>query len=74
MEEPEHCDYVEAGDADQKVLGRYDYIGVDSWARKLVSKHFYGGQPVGEKEIQAAFDRFGRWRALAYWSYRWDEM
>ncbi len=56
------------------LLGRYDYIGVDSWARKLVSKHFYGGQPVGEKEIQAAFDRFGRWRALAYWFYRWDEM
>jgi len=56
------------------LLGRYDYIGVDSWARKLVSRHFYGGQPVGEKEIQAAFDGFGRWRALAYWFYRWDEM
>lgn len=56
------------------LLGRYDYIGVDSWARKLVSKQFYGGQPVGEKEIQGAFDRFGRWRALAYWFYRYDEM
>jgi 3-methyladenine DNA glycosylase/8-oxoguanine DNA glycosylase len=56
------------------LLGRYDYIAVDSWARKLVSKHFYGGEPVGEKEIQAAFDGFGRWRALAYWFYRWDEM
>ncbi len=56
------------------LLGRYDYIGVDSWARKLVSKQFYGGRPVGEKEIQAAFDRFGRWRALAYWFYRYDEM
>jgi 3-methyladenine DNA glycosylase/8-oxoguanine DNA glycosylase len=56
------------------LLGRYDYIGVDSWARKLVSKQFYGGQPVGDKEIQAAFARFGRWRALAYWFYRYDEM
>lgn len=55
------------------LLGRYDYIGVDSWAKKLVSKQFYAGQPVGDQEIQAAFDSFGRWRALAYWFYRWDE-
>jgi 3-methyladenine DNA glycosylase/8-oxoguanine DNA glycosylase len=56
------------------LIGRYDYIGVDSWARKLVSKQFYGGQPVSEKDIQAAFDAFGRWRALAYWFYRWEDM
>jgi len=56
------------------LIGRYDYIGVDSWARKLVSQHFHGGQPVGEKQIQAAFERFGRWKALAYWFYRFDAM
>jgi 3-methyladenine DNA glycosylase/8-oxoguanine DNA glycosylase len=56
------------------LIGRYDYIGVDSWARKLVSKQFYGGQPVSEEDIQSAFDAFGRWRALAYWFYRWDDM
>jgi 3-methyladenine DNA glycosylase/8-oxoguanine DNA glycosylase len=56
------------------LLGRYDYIGVDSWAKKLVSAQFHGGQPVGDREIQAAFERFGKWRALAYWFYRWDEM
>jgi 3-methyladenine DNA glycosylase/8-oxoguanine DNA glycosylase len=55
------------------LVGRYDYIGVDSWAKKLVSKQFYDGQPVGEKEIQAAFEGFGKWRALAYWFYRYDE-
>jgi N-glycosylase/DNA lyase len=56
------------------LLGRYDYIGVDSWARKLVSKQFHNGQPVNDRQIQAAFERFGRWRALAYWFYRWDEL
>lgn len=55
------------------LIGRYDYIGVDSWARKLVSEHFHGGQSVGEKQIQAAFERFGRWKALAYWFYRYDD-
>jgi 3-methyladenine DNA glycosylase/8-oxoguanine DNA glycosylase len=56
------------------LLGRYDYIGVDSWARKLVSRQFHHGQPVGESEIQAAFERYGPWRALAYWFYRYDDM
>jgi 3-methyladenine DNA glycosylase/8-oxoguanine DNA glycosylase len=55
------------------LLGRYDYIGVDSWARKLVSRQFYQGQPVRESEIQAAFERYGAWRALAYWFYRYDD-
>jgi N-glycosylase/DNA lyase len=56
------------------LVGRYDYIGVDSWARKLVSRQFYDGQPVSDKQIQAVFERFGQWRALAYWFYRWDEL
>lgn len=55
------------------LLGRYDYIGVDTWARKLVSKEFYDGEPVSDKQVQSAFDSFGRWRALAYWFYRWDD-
>jgi 3-methyladenine DNA glycosylase/8-oxoguanine DNA glycosylase len=56
------------------LLGRYDYIGVDSWARKLVSKQFYRGHPVTDKDIQSAFDSFGQWRALAYYFYRWHDM
>jgi 3-methyladenine DNA glycosylase/8-oxoguanine DNA glycosylase len=54
------------------LLGHYDEIGVDSWARKLVSKQFFGGQPVSEKQIQAVFESFGPYRALAYWFYHWD--
>jgi 3-methyladenine DNA glycosylase/8-oxoguanine DNA glycosylase len=56
------------------LLGRYDYVGVDSWAKKLVSRQFYAGQPVGDKEIQETFERFGRCRALAYWFYRYDDV
>lgn len=54
------------------LVGRYDHIGVDSWAQKLVSEQFYAGQPVTEAQVQSAFESFGRWRALAYYFYRWD--
>lgn len=52
------------------ILGRYDHIGVDTEAVSAVSKGFYGGKPVGEKEVNAAFARWGRYKALAYWF--WD--
>lgn len=54
------------------ILGRYDRIGMDSIARDLVSRHFYGGEPVTPAQIQAAFERFGSYRFLAYWFWDWD--
>jgi 3-methyladenine DNA glycosylase/8-oxoguanine DNA glycosylase len=52
------------------LLGRYDYIGVDSEAVSAVSKAFYDGKPVGEKEVNAVFAKWGAYKALAYWF--WD--
>lgn len=52
------------------LLGRYGYIGVDTEAMSLVSKHFYAGRPVSEREINAAFEGWGEYKALAYWF--WD--
>ena len=52
------------------ILGRYDFIGVDTEAISSVSKGFYGGQPVGEKEVNAVFAKWGPYKALAYWF--WD--
>jgi 3-methyladenine DNA glycosylase/8-oxoguanine DNA glycosylase len=54
------------------ILGRYDYIGVDTEAVSAVSQAFYGGRPVGEKEINAVFDRWGPYKALAYWFWDWS--
>ena len=51
-------------------LGRYDYIGVDTEAISAVSKAFYGGSPIGEKEVQAVFAKWGKYKALACWF--WD--
>jgi 3-methyladenine DNA glycosylase/8-oxoguanine DNA glycosylase len=54
------------------ILGRYDYIGVDTEAVSAVSRGFYGGRPVSEKEVNAVFEKWGRFKALAYWFWDWD--
>jgi 3-methyladenine DNA glycosylase/8-oxoguanine DNA glycosylase len=52
------------------LLGRYDFIPIDSIALKMVSKEWHDGQPVGPREVEAAFARWGAWRGLAYWFWR----
>lgn len=53
------------------ILGRYDYVPVDSWAISQVSREWYGGQRVGEKEVNAAFQHWGEWKGLAFWCWEW---
>jgi 3-methyladenine DNA glycosylase/8-oxoguanine DNA glycosylase len=55
------------------ILGRYDAIPIDSWAMKLVSQEWHGGQPAGPAEVEAAFERWGEWKGLAYWFWDWSE-
>ncbi len=54
------------------LLGRYDYVPVDSWALRLVSHEWYGGASVGSKEVESAFEEWGPWKALAYWFWDWE--
>lgn len=54
------------------LLGRYDHVPVDSWARKLVSREWYDGRPIGRKEVEGAFERWGHWKGLAYWFWKWS--
>jgi 3-methyladenine DNA glycosylase/8-oxoguanine DNA glycosylase len=54
------------------ILGRYDFIPVDSWALNVVSHEWYGGEPVGRAEVEAAFERWGEWKGLAYWFWNWS--
>jgi len=53
------------------MLGRYDFIPVDSWARKVVSHEWYSGEPVRSVEVEAAFERWGRWKGFVYWFWEW---
>ena len=54
------------------LLGRYDFIPVDSWAFKLVSHEWYDGAAVGRAEVEAAFEHWGEWKGLAYWFWNWS--
>jgi len=54
------------------LLGRYDFVPVDSWALKLVSHEWYGGEPIGRAEVEAAFEHWGEWKGLAYWFWNWS--
>jgi len=54
------------------LLGHYDFLPVDSWALKLVSHEWYAGEPVGRAEVEAAFERWGEWKGLAYWFWDWS--
>jgi 3-methyladenine DNA glycosylase/8-oxoguanine DNA glycosylase len=53
------------------ILGRYDYLPVDSWALKMVSQEWHQGAPIGPAEVEAAFARWGKWKGLAYWFWQW---
>ena len=54
------------------ILGRYDFIPVDSWALKMVSHEWYNGEPVSREQVESVFERWGEWRGLAYWCWDWS--
>jgi 3-methyladenine DNA glycosylase/8-oxoguanine DNA glycosylase len=54
------------------LLGRYDFLPVDSWALKVVSHEWHGGKPIGASEVEQAFARWGEWKGLAYWFWSWS--
>jgi len=55
------------------LLERYDFVPIDSWARTMVSREWHDGEPVGDAEIKAAFERWGTWQGLAYWFWAWSQ-
>jgi 3-methyladenine DNA glycosylase/8-oxoguanine DNA glycosylase len=54
------------------LLGRYDYLPIDSWAVKMVSQEWYGGAAIGSSEVEAAFESWKEWKALSYWFWDWS--
>lgn len=54
------------------ILGRYEYLGVDTEALSSVSRGFFGGKPIGAREVQETFARWSKFKALAYWFWDWE--
>jgi 3-methyladenine DNA glycosylase/8-oxoguanine DNA glycosylase len=53
------------------ILGRSDFIPVDSWALKLVSHEWYDGEPVTPMQVEEHFEEWGEFKGLAYWFWDW---
>ena len=56
------------------ILGRGDFIPVDSWALKLVSHEWYDGEPVTPRQVEEHFEAWGEFKGLAYWFWDWKYM
>lgn len=50
-----------------KLLGRYDYLGLDSWCRGKFYEIFKNGRKVKDSTIERHYAQFGKWRGLFMW-------
>jgi N-glycosylase/DNA lyase len=50
-----------------KLVGHYDYLGLDSWVRSRYSKLHRNGRPVKDATIEKHYAQFGKWRGLFFW-------
>lgn len=50
-----------------KLLGRYEYLGLDSWVRAQYARLHHGGRKVKDSTIARQYRPFGAWRGLLFW-------
>jgi len=55
------------------ILGRHDFISIDSYAMKMVSLEWYRGKPVTARQIEKRFEKWGEFKGLAFWFWDWKE-
>ncbi len=53
------------------ILGRPDFIPVDTYALKMVSHEWHRGRPVTPKQVERAFSKWGKYKGLAFWFWDW---
>ena len=53
------------------IMGRTDFIPIDSWALKLVSHEWHDGNPVTPKDVEKHFEKWGEFKGLAFWFWDW---
>jgi len=53
------------------ILGRHDFIPIDSYALKMVSHEWYRGKPVTAKDVEKRFEKWGEFKGLAFWFWDW---
>jgi 3-methyladenine DNA glycosylase/8-oxoguanine DNA glycosylase len=55
------------------ILGRHDFIPIDSTALSAVSIEWYRGKPVTAKHVERRFRKWGEHKGLAFWFWDWKE-
>lgn len=50
-----------------RLMGRYDYLGVDSWVRKTLTQQWKKKKPVTDKDIEKVYQKFGTYKGLGMW-------
>jgi 3-methyladenine DNA glycosylase/8-oxoguanine DNA glycosylase len=55
------------------ILGKHDFIPIDSYALKMVSNEWYRGEPITAKEVEKRFEKWGEFKGLAFWFWDWEE-
>jgi 3-methyladenine DNA glycosylase/8-oxoguanine DNA glycosylase len=53
------------------ILGRHDFIPIDSYALMMVSHEWYRGKPVTAKHVEKRFEKWGEFKGLAFWFWDW---
>ena len=50
-----------------KLIGRYDYLGLDSWVRAKYYELHRKGRKVKDSTIEKHYKPYGKWRGLIFW-------
>ncbi len=50
-----------------KILGRYDYLGADSWSRKKFAEKHLDGKSCDDSIIASNYQKYGKWSGLFFW-------
>ena len=50
-----------------KLLGRYDYLGLDSWVRKQFAELLKNGRKTSDASIEKYYRSYAKWRGLFFW-------
>jgi 3-methyladenine DNA glycosylase/8-oxoguanine DNA glycosylase len=53
------------------ILGRSDFIPIDTYALKMVSYEWHRGRPITAREVDKAFVKWGEHKGLAFWFWDW---
>ena len=54
------------------ILGRSDFIPIDTWALTLVSHEWHRGRKITPKHVERAFKHWGEYKGLAFWFWDWE--